>query len=100
MFFSLTSFMMYHIFGKPNLLIAYSNCIQHFINLCRVVETLKDYTMKAVVSTVDHLGSIAYKVNHCLDEKIGEVSRVELRFLCIQQVVLLQQHNYYINILK
>ncbi|KAF3448739.1 hypothetical protein FNV43_RR09452 [Rhamnella rubrinervis] len=50
-----------------------------------MVETLKDYTMKALVSTVDHLGSMAYKVNHCLDEKIDQVSTVELRFHCIQQ---------------
>lgn len=66
-----------------------------FTNLCRVVETLKDYTMKALVNTVDHLGSMAYKVNHCLDEKIGEVSKVELRFHCIQQVVL--KCNFHVN---
>lgn len=56
--------------------------------MCRVVETLKDYTMKALINTVDHLGSVAQKVNHCLDEKNGEVSGVELRFYCIQQVAL------------
>jgi hypothetical protein len=54
-----------------------------------LVETLKDYAIKAFVNTVDHLGSVAYKVNGFLDEKICELSRTELRFSCIEQVFLL-----------
>ncbi|KAH7513705.1 hypothetical protein FEM48_Zijuj11G0009400 [Ziziphus jujuba var. spinosa] len=54
-------------------------------NRSMVVTTVKDYTIKALINTVDHLGSIAYKVNDCLDEKIGEVSGVELRLCCIEQ---------------
>ncbi|XP_034895510.2 protein ABIL3 [Populus alba] len=50
-----------------------------------VVETLKDYAIKALVSTVDHLGSVAYKVNKFLDQEIGEVSAMELRFFCTEQ---------------
>ncbi|XP_062146510.1 protein ABIL2-like isoform X3 [Alnus glutinosa] len=50
-----------------------------------LVETLKDYAIKAFVNTVDHLGSVAYKVNGFLDEKICELSRTELRFSCIEQ---------------
>ncbi|PNT45570.1 hypothetical protein POPTR_003G142800v4 [Populus trichocarpa] len=50
-----------------------------------VVETLKDYAIKALVSTVDHLGSVAYKVNKFLDQEIGEVSEMELRFFCTEQ---------------
>ncbi|XP_048422510.1 protein ABIL2-like isoform X1 [Pyrus x bretschneideri] len=50
-----------------------------------VVETLKDYVMKAVINTVDHLGSMAYKVNVFLDDKVDEVSETELRMSCIQQ---------------
>jgi len=52
----------------------------------RVVEALKDYAIKALVSTVDHLGSVAYKVNKFLDHEIGEVSEMELRFFCTEQV--------------
>ncbi|KAH9719082.1 protein ABIL2 [Citrus sinensis] len=37
-----------------------------------VVETLKDYAIKALINTVDHLGSVAFKVNNLLDEKIDE----------------------------
>ncbi|KAK7282552.1 hypothetical protein RIF29_11438 [Crotalaria pallida] len=50
-----------------------------------VVETLKDYAIKAIVNTVDHLGSVTYKVNDLLDEKVVEVSGAELRVSCIEQ---------------
>ncbi|XP_057952079.1 protein ABIL2-like [Malania oleifera] len=50
-----------------------------------VVETLKDYAIKAIVNTVDHLGSVTYKVNDLLDEKVDEVSGTELRVSCIEQ---------------
>ncbi|KAK4277579.1 hypothetical protein QN277_015556 [Acacia crassicarpa] len=50
-----------------------------------VVETLKDYAIKAIVNTVDHIGSVTYKVNDLLDEKIVEVSEAELRISCIRQ---------------
>lgn len=54
--------------------------------VCRVVETLKDYAVKALVNTVDHLGSVTYKVNDLLDEKVDEVSGTEFRVSCIEQV--------------
>lgn len=54
--------------------------------VCRVVETLKDYAVKALVNTVDHLGSVTFKVNDLLDEKVDEVSRTEFRVSCIEQV--------------
>lgn len=50
-----------------------------------VVETMKDYTIKALVNTVDHLGSMAEKVNNFVDEKIVEVAGVDLKICCIQQ---------------
>ena len=53
-----------------------------------MVETLKDYAIKALVNTVDHLGSVTYKVNDILDEKAEEVSGTELRVSCIEQVRL------------
>lgn len=51
-----------------------------------MVNTLKDYAIKAVVNTVDHLGSVSYKVGDFLDEKVDEVSGTELRVSCIEQV--------------
>ncbi|KAL7165582.1 hypothetical protein ACSBR2_041297 [Camellia fascicularis] len=50
-----------------------------------VVETLKDYITNALISTIDHLGSVAFKVNCFLDENIDGVSGTELRFSCIEQ---------------
>ncbi|CAA7408619.1 unnamed protein product [Spirodela intermedia] len=50
-----------------------------------VVDTLKDYTVKAIVNTVDHLGSVSCKVNGLLGEKVDEVSGAELRVTCIEQ---------------
>ncbi|KAJ4900471.1 Protein ABIL3 [Raphanus sativus] len=50
-----------------------------------VVETLKDYAIKALVNTVDHLGSVTYKVNDFVDEKVDQVAGTELRVACIEQ---------------
>jgi hypothetical protein len=50
-----------------------------------VVETLKEYVTKAVVGTVDHLGSVAYKVNGYLDEQLDQVSLTALRISCIEK---------------
>ena len=55
-------------------------------DMSRVEDTLKDYAIKALVNTVDHLGSVAYKVNNFLDEKMGEISGMELRLSCLEQV--------------
>ncbi|GLT48250.1 hypothetical protein SLA2020_218850 [Shorea laevis] len=51
----------------------------------QVVETLKDYAIKALVNTVDHLGSVTFKVSDLLDEKVDEVSGTQLRVSCIEQ---------------
>ncbi|XP_056173616.1 protein ABIL3-like [Syzygium oleosum] len=50
-----------------------------------VVNTLKDYATKAFIDTVDHLGSMTYKVNCLLDDKIEEAFTIELRFSCALQ---------------
>ncbi|KAF8379737.1 hypothetical protein HHK36_029185 [Tetracentron sinense] len=52
-----------------------------------VVDTLKDYAIKALVNTVDHLGSVTYEVNGFMHEKVDEVSITELRVSCIEQVL-------------
>lgn len=69
--------------------LSYSNDYQEQL----VVDTLKDYAIKALVNTVDHLGSVTYKVNDLLDEKIDEVSNTMLRVSCIEQRIrTCQQH--------
>jgi hypothetical protein len=56
------------------------------LDSCRVMKTLKDYAVKAVVNTIDHLGSVTYKVNGLVDEKFDEISETEFRVSCIEQV--------------
>ncbi|KAG2680803.1 hypothetical protein I3843_11G115200 [Carya illinoinensis] len=60
-----------------------------------VVDTCQDYAIKALVNTVDHLGSVAFKINGLLDGKICELSGTELRFSCIEQ--RLQTCQYFID---
>ncbi|KAI3712510.1 hypothetical protein L1987_71068 [Smallanthus sonchifolius] len=50
-----------------------------------VVDTLKEYAIKALVNTVDHLGAVSCKLNDLLGEKVNEVSQTDLRVSCIQQ---------------
>ncbi|KAK6162203.1 hypothetical protein DH2020_002044 [Rehmannia glutinosa] len=50
-----------------------------------VVQSSKDYVAKALVSTVDHLGSVADKLNKFLDEKAIEFSATTIIFSCIEQ---------------
>ncbi|KAJ0047685.1 hypothetical protein Pint_14887 [Pistacia integerrima] len=53
----------------------------------KLVEGVKDYAIKALINTVDHLGSVAFKVNNLFDEKIGEASETGLRLTCLEQVL-------------
>ncbi|KAI7725237.1 hypothetical protein M8C21_023756 [Ambrosia artemisiifolia] len=50
-----------------------------------VVDTIKDYAVKALVNTVDHLGSVSCKLNHLLGQKMNDFSQTELQLSCIQQ---------------
>ncbi|XP_056173802.1 protein ABIL3-like isoform X4 [Syzygium oleosum] len=50
-----------------------------------VVKTLRDYATKVFINTVDHLGSMIYKVKCLLEDKIEEASAIELRFSCVRQ---------------
>ncbi|XP_074568930.1 putative protein ABIL2 [Curcuma longa] len=52
-----------------------------------VVNTLKDYAIKALINTVDHLGSVSYKVNGVLNEKVDAISAAEFRVSCIEQKI-------------
>ncbi|KAE8719707.1 Protein ABIL3 [Hibiscus syriacus] len=56
-----------------------------------VVETLKDYAIKAIVNTIDHLGSVTYKVNDFMEEKVDEVSGTELQVSCVEESIELQR---------
>lgn len=59
-----------------------------------VLENLKDYTVKALVNAVDHLGTVAYKLDEVLSQQMSEMSTAELRVAGLaQRVRLCQEHS-------
>jgi hypothetical protein len=50
-----------------------------------VMNNLKEYSVKALVNTVDHLGSISFKVSSLIDQRFDEVDDTNLRVSCIHQ---------------
>ncbi|CAM0881375.1 unnamed protein product [Alopecurus aequalis] len=56
-----------------------------------VMSNLKEYAVKALVNTVDHLGSISFKVSSLVDQRFDEVTEANLRVSCIQQRTQMSQ---------
>ena len=52
----------------------------------RVLDNLKDYTVKALVNVVDHLGTVASKLTNLFDQQSSDISTMELRASCVSQV--------------
>ncbi|XP_024394235.1 uncharacterized protein [Physcomitrium patens] len=50
-----------------------------------VLDNLKDYSVKALVNAVDHLGTVAYKLNDLLGQQTTEISATELRAASVAQ---------------
>ncbi len=48
--------------------------------------------MKALVNAVDHLGTVAYKLNDLLNQQTTEISSVELRAASLAQVSEFLEH--------
>lgn len=55
--------------------------------------SLKDYTVEALVSTVDHLGFVSYKVDNLVSEKADGVNETEFLVSSVEQVYFLLQNN-------
>ena len=62
-----------------------------FVSL-RVLDNLKDYTVKALLNAVDHLGTVASKLTDLFDQQSSDISTMELRASCVSQVTELS-HN-------
>ena len=59
----------------------------HVLCFCfRVLDNLKDYTVKALVNAVDHLGTVASKLTDLFDQQSCDVSTMEMRASCVSQV--------------
>ena len=61
----------------------------------RVLDNLKDYSVKALVNAVDHLGTVAYKLNDLLSQQTSEISTTELRAASLAQVYLYSMYTMY-----
>lgn len=58
-----------------------------------VLDNLKDYCIKALVNAVDHLGTVAYKLNEELSQQTSEISSAELRVAGLaQRMHVCQEH--------
>lgn len=57
----------------------------HYLSV-RVLDNLKDYTVKALVNAVDHLGTVASKLTDLFDQQNSDISTMQLRASCVSQV--------------
>lgn len=66
------------------------NLLVHFPILpdIRVLDNLKDYAVRALVNAVDHLGTVAYKLTDLYEQQASEISTLELKVACLNQVLL------------
>jgi len=53
----------------------------------RVLDNLKDYAVRALVNAVDHLGTVAYKLTDLYEQQASEISTLELKVSCLNQVL-------------
>lgn len=76
---------------KPHLHSAAKYCQRSYINSEQkqmILDSLKDYAAQALVNTIDHLGTVAYKLNDILEQQTEEISSIDLRVVCLNQKLL------------
>ncbi|XP_071691096.1 protein ABIL1-like [Rutidosis leptorrhynchoides] len=73
---------------RPQLYSAAEYCEKSYLNNEKkqvVLDNLKDYTIRALVNAVDHLGTVAYKLTDLIEQQTLEVSITELHVTCLHQ---------------
>ncbi|CAK9156710.1 unnamed protein product [Ilex paraguariensis] len=76
---------------RPQLYSAAEYCEKSYLHSEQkqmVLDNLKDYAVRALVNAVDHLGTVAYKLNDLLEQQTTDVSTVEMRITCLNQQLL------------
>ncbi|GLU00757.1 hypothetical protein SLE2022_181020 [Rubroshorea leprosula] len=76
---------------RPQLYSAAKYCEKSYLHSEQkqmVLDNLKDYAVRALVNAVDHLGTVAYKLNDLLEQQTMDVSNMELKVSCIDQKLL------------
>ncbi|KAL9228891.1 hypothetical protein vseg_004421 [Gypsophila vaccaria] len=73
---------------KPQLHSAAEYCEKSYLHSEQkemLLDNFKDYTVRAVVNTVDHLGTVAYKLTDLVEQQTSEVSTMEVKVTCLNQ---------------
>ncbi|XP_033148436.1 protein ABIL1 isoform X1 [Brassica rapa] len=76
---------------RPQLYSAADYCEKSYLHSEQkqmVLDNLKDYTVKALVNAVDHLGTVASKLTDLFDQQSCDVSTMEMRASCVSQQLL------------
>ncbi|XP_044501981.1 protein ABIL1-like [Mangifera indica] len=76
---------------RPQLYSAAEYCEKSYLHSEQkqtVLDNLKDYTVRALVNAVDHLGTVAFKLTDLLQQQSSDISSVELQFSCLNQQLL------------
>ncbi|KAG9157940.1 hypothetical protein Leryth_000116 [Lithospermum erythrorhizon] len=53
-----------------------------------VLDNLKDYTVRALVNAIDHLGTVAFKLTDLLEQQSTDISNMDLKVTCLNQQLL------------
>ncbi|KAL8235842.1 hypothetical protein R6Q59_016923 [Mikania micrantha] len=76
---------------RPQLYSAAEYCEKSYLHSEQkqvVLDNLKDYAVRALVNTVDHLGTVACKLTDLLDQQTLEISTTGLHMSCLHQQLL------------
>ncbi|XP_043697858.1 protein ABIL1-like isoform X2 [Telopea speciosissima] len=76
---------------RPQLYSAAEYCEKSYLHSEQkqmVLDNLKDYAVRALVNAVDHLGTVAYKLNDIFEQQTSDVSTLERKLSCLNQQIL------------
>ncbi|XP_042481489.1 protein ABIL1-like isoform X2 [Macadamia integrifolia] len=76
---------------RPQLYSAAEYCEKSYLHSEQkqmVLDNLKDYAVRALVNAVDHLGTVAYKLDDIFEQQILDFTTLDLKLSCLNQKVL------------
>ncbi|KAI3449227.1 hypothetical protein Pfo_005892 [Paulownia fortunei] len=76
---------------RPQLYSAAEYCEKSYLHSEQkqmVLDNLKDYTVRALVNAIDHLGTVAYKLSDILEQQTLDISSMEAKVTCLNQQLL------------
>ncbi|KAJ8458649.1 hypothetical protein OPV22_031575 [Ensete ventricosum] len=73
---------------RPQLYSAAEYCEKSYLHSEQkqmVLDNLKSYAVRAIVNTVDHLGTVAYKLTDLFEQQVLDASTMEMKISCLNQ---------------